>query len=151
MYRLPFALIPLVLVIVAAVLVAALTGGDPPARAARVSAGHVGPGPVARTLSHGAYRVALRLSPNRPTASNHLAVRVTKAGRAVAGAKVTARFDMVEMDMGNWTYKLPERSAGRYARKTSAPAMTGDWNLAVEVAPRGGAPFTVRVVDRAGV
>jgi hypothetical protein len=150
-YRLPFALLPLVLVIVAAVLVAALTGGDPPARAARATTAHVGPGPVARSLSHGAYRVALQLSPNRPTASNRLTVRVTRAGRAVTAAKVTARFDMVEMDMGNWTYELPEHAAGRYGRKTSSPAMTGDWNLSVEVAPRAGAPFTVRVVDRAGV
>jgi YtkA-like len=147
-YRLPVALLPLALVVAAAVAVAALSRGDPPARAATT---HVGPGAVARTLGHGAYRVSLRLSPNRSGARNRLAVRVTKAGRPVAGARVGARFEMVEMDMGDWTYRLRERAPGRYAKTLPGFMMAGDWHVRVTVAPAAGAPFAVQVVDRAGV
>jgi hypothetical protein len=147
-YRLPIALLPLGLVIAAALAVAVLTGGDPPARAATT---HVGPGPVARTLRHGAYRVTLRLAPNRSGAANRLAATVRRAGRPVAGARVTARFEMVEMDMGDWSYTLPERAPGRYARTLPAFMMAGDWHVRVKIAPAGGAPFTVAVVDRTGV
>jgi hypothetical protein len=147
-YRLPFALLPLALVVAAAIGVAVLSGGDPPARAATT---HVGPGPVTRTLRHGAYRVSLRLSPNRSGARNRIAARVAKGGRPLTGARVEARFEMVEMDMGDWRYTLPERAPGRYARTLPAFLMAGDWRVRVAVAPAAGAPFTVQVVDRTGV
>jgi hypothetical protein len=134
-----------------AALVLVACGGDPSPRPARATTEHVGPGPVSHTVAHGAYRVALGLTPNRPAVKNRLAVRVTKHGRPVAGAKVDARFEMVAMDMGTWAYRLRERAAGLYARKTSALIMAGDWRLAVKVDPPAGAPFTVHVVDRAGV
>jgi nitrogen fixation protein FixH len=142
------ALLPLALVIAAAVAAAVLSGGDPPARAATA---RVGPGPVARTLAHGAYRVALRLSPNRSGVRNRLAVRVTRAGRPLAAAQVTARFEMAEMDMGDWTYRLPERAPGRYVRTLPGFLMAGDWRVTVQVAPAAGAPFAVRIADRIGV
>ena len=139
------------LLLLAGVLVLAACGADPPSRPARAATGHVGPGPVARTVTHGAYRVALQLTPNRPAVKNRLAVRVTKHGRPVAGAKVTASFAMVAMDMGTWAYRLRERAAGLYARKTAAPIMAGDWRLGVKVDPPAGVPFTVHVIDRTGV
>jgi hypothetical protein len=95
--------------------------------------------------------VALRLTPNRPAVKNRLAVQVTRHGRPVTGAEVTANFAMVAMDMGTWAYHLPERGPGRYARKTAAPIMAGDWRLGVKVRPPDGAPFAVHVIDRAGV
>ena len=139
------------LLLLAGALVLAACGGDPAPRPARAVTDHVGPGPVAHTVAHGAYRVRLQLTPNRPAAKNHLAVRVTEHGRPVAGAKVTASFAMVAMNMGSWAYRLRERSAGLYAHKTAAPIMAGDWRLGVKVLPPDGAAFTVHVVDRAGV
>jgi copper transport protein len=140
--------VPRLLLLAAVMAVAAACGSD---RRARPSIGHVGPGPVARTVAHGAYRVSLRLAPNRPAVRNRLAVRVTQGGRPVTGAKVTASFAMVEMDMGTSADRLRERSPGVYAGRTSRLIMAGDWRLGVEVRPRSGAPFAVRVVDRAGV
>jgi copper transport protein len=106
---------------------------------------------VTRTVAHGPYRVALQLTPNRPAVPNRFAVRLTRGGRPVAGAKVTASFAMVEMDMGTSAYRLRERAPGVYSGKTAGLIMAGDWRLGVEVRPPGGAPFAVRVVDRAGV
>jgi hypothetical protein len=134
-----------------ALFLAACGASDPPSRPARAVTDHVGPGPVARTVAHGAYRVALQLKPNRPGAKNRLAVRVTKGGRPVTGAKVSASFAMAAMDMGTWDYRLRERTGGLYAHRTTAPIMAGDWRLGVKVRPPDGAPFTVHVVDRAGV
>jgi nitrogen fixation protein FixH len=102
-------------------------------------------------VAHGAYRVALRLTPNRPAVRNRFAVRLTRAGRPVTGARVTASFAMVVMDMGSRAYRLRERAPGLYAAATSGLIMAGDWRLGVLVRPPTGAPFAVRVVDRAGV
>jgi copper transport protein len=133
-------------------VLAACGGGDPPAhKPARAATDHVGPGPVARTVAHGGYRVALQVTPNRPAVPNRFAVRVTRRGRPVTGAKVTASFAMVEMDMGTSAYRLRERSPGVYAGRTSGLIMAGDWRLGVKVVPPDGAAFSVRVVDRAGV
>jgi copper transport protein len=137
--------------LVMGMLAAAACGSAPAPKPARPAAGHVGPGPVARTVAHGAYRVALRLTPNRPAVPNRFAVRVTQGGRPVTGAKVTASFAMVEMDMGSSAYRLRERSPGVYSGKTAGLIMAGHWRLGVKVDPPAGAPFAVRVVDRAGV
>jgi copper transport protein len=140
------------LALLAVVMLAACGGGDPPsAKPARAADDHVGPGPVARTVAHGPYRVALQLRPNRPAVPNRFAVRVTKGGRPVTGAKVTASFAMVEMDMGTSASRLRERAPGVYKGRTAGLIMAGDWRLGVEVRPPGGTPFAVRVVDRAGV
>jgi YtkA-like len=140
--------VPRLLVLAVVMVVAAACESEP---RARPSTARVGPGPVARTVAHGAYRVALQLTPNRPAARNRVAVRVTKRGRPVTGAKVTASLTMVEMDMGTSVHRLRERSPGVYAGRMTGLIMAGDWRLGVEVRPPAGAPFAVRVVDRAGV
>jgi copper transport protein len=139
------------LLLLAGVTVLAACGGDAPSRPTRAASDHVGPGPVARTVTHGGYRVALQLTPNRPAVPNRFAVRLTKDGRPVTGAKVTASFAMVEMDMGTSAYRLRERSPGLYAGRTAGMFMAGDWRLGVRVRPPAGAAFAVHVVDRAGV
>jgi copper transport protein len=139
------------LALLAVALLAACGGSDPAPRPARAATDHVGPGPVARTVPQGAYRVALQLTPNRPAVENRFAVRVTKDGRPVTGAKVTASFAMVEMDMGTSAYRLRERAPGVYKGRTAGLIMAGDWRLGVRVRPPGGPAFTVKVVDRAGV
>jgi hypothetical protein len=145
------ALLAAALVAAAALAVMVLTRDPPSARPHRAATGRVGPGPVARTVAHGAYRVALQLTPNRPAVSNRFAVRVTNRGRPVTGARVTASFAMVVMDMGTQAYRLRERAPGLYAGRTAGLFMAGDWRLGVKVEPPAGAPFAVRVVDRAGV
>jgi hypothetical protein len=55
------------------------------------------------------------------------------------------------MEMGNQAYRLTETAPGVYSRpSTSALVMVGHWGLSFQVTPRGGQPFTVLVVDRAG-
>src|SRR3954470_1707408 len=83
----------------------------------------VGPGHVTRVVrQHGnALALALAITPNRVLVPNHFRVRLTKAGRPVRGARVTARFTMVDMQMGTQIYPLPEVGNGVYARR--APAL----------------------------
>lgn len=151
MPRLPLALLISALVAAAALAVVALTRDPPAAKPRRAASGRVGPGPVARTVAHGDYRVGLQLTPNRPAVPNRFAVRVTRRGRPVTGARVTASFAMAVMDMGTRAYRLRERAPGFYAGRTAGLIMAGDWRVGVKVEPPAGAPFAVRVVDRAGV
>jgi copper transport protein len=58
-------------------------------------------------------------------------------------------FAMLDMEMPQQSYELAESSPGLYRRASPALVMVGHWGLSFEIAPRGAAPFTVLLVDRA--
>ena len=59
------------------------------------------------------------------------------------------RFTMLDMDMQQQVYTLPERAPGTYSRSAPALVMVGHWGLGFTVTPKGDAPFDVLLVDRA--
>jgi copper transport protein len=67
----------------------------------------------------------------------------------VTGATVIQRFDMLDMDMQQQAYTLTEGPPGTYSRSTPALVMVGHWGLSFQVEPKGSAPFTVIVEDKA--
>src|SRR5204862_113257 len=89
--------------------------GAPRRRPAPGAAGRGGPGAVARVVEHGPYRLALRITPHRAALPNAFEVALTRGGRPVRGAQVTARFDMLDMDMASQSYLLRETQPGVYA------------------------------------
>ncbi len=109
----------------------------------------VGPGPVTRVVEKGPYRLDFHVQPNRAALPNSFAVGITKDGKPLRGADVTARFAMLDMEMGQLAYHLPERRAGYFERTAPALVMVGHWALTFEVRPRRGSPFDVLIVDRA--
>jgi len=140
--------------IVAGIVLAAmvLTSLPPPAKAlgelGQVSA-RVGPGAVHETVHHGSYRVGIAIDPNRAAQPSMFQVTVTQHGAPVRGATVIAHFAMLDMEMGQQAYVLPEQAPGVYRRSMPALVMVGHWGLSFEIQPRGTAPFTVIVVDHA--
>jgi hypothetical protein len=56
---------------------------------------------------------------------------------------------MLDMEMQQQAYKLSEASPGLYEHSAPALVMVGHWGLSFAIAPQGGAPFTVLLVDRA--
>ena len=92
------------------------------------------------------YRVDLRVTPNRAGTIGVVSVRLLKDGRPVNGARVTLTTLMMRMDMG-YTGRLPRTAPGRYAHAWPG-LMHGGWRLRYDIAPRGGRPFHVNVVDR---
>jgi copper transport protein len=143
------------IVFVAAALFAAavLSSLAPPSSAlAKVQdvAARVGPGPVAETVSKSPYKVRVRVSPNRAAVPNAFSLALTKDGKPVRGADVVTRFDMLDMEMGEQSYRFAERRPGVYSRSAPALVMVGHWGLVFEVAPPGGKPFEVTLLDKAG-
>ena len=142
-----------VLVFAAVFAAGVLSSIAPPSKAlskiGSVSA-QVGPGPVARVVDSGPYRLEFRVAPNRAALPNDFGVRITRGGKPVTGAEVVTRFDMLDMTMGELAYKLREVSPGTYRRSAPALVMVGHWGLRFEIAPRGDKPFEVQLVDRAG-
>ena len=142
-----------VVIVAGAIFAAAiLTSLAPPSKAlASVSKAkaHVGPGPVSQTVREGDYTVQVRVNPNRAAVPNQFAVQVSKSGKPVRKADVTATFAMLDMEMGQQAYHLPEIGPGVYSRAAPALVMVGHWGLNFEVAPPGVAPFSVLVVDKA--
>ena len=69
--------------------------------------------------------------------------------QAGARRRRDADFAMLDMQMPNLEYQLAETSPGIYTRKAPALVMVGHWGLTFNVTPKGGAPFTAVVVDRA--
>jgi len=55
---------------------------------------------------------------------------------------------MLDMEMGEQSYKLTETAPGVYVQKAPALVMVGHWGLQFDVAPKGGEPFEAFVVDR---
>ncbi len=143
-----------VLLVVGALFAAGVLSSLPPPAKALANLGavaaRVGPGPVKSTLESGPYRVTVNVSPNRAAVPNSFSIRVTKDGKPVRGANVTARFTMLDMEMSQLAYHLPERSPGVFGRSAPALVMVGRWGLGLEIVPPGSTPFNVTLVDHAG-
>jgi copper transport protein len=137
-----------------AVLAAALLSSLPPppealAGLAKPSA-HTGPGPVSTIVTRNGYRLELRVTPNRAATQNEFSVRITRGGAPVRGADVIATFTMLDMEMPSQSDRLAETQPGTYVRSAPALVMVGHWGLSFQVQPRGGRPFSVLLLDRAG-
>jgi copper transport protein len=142
-----------VLLLAGAVFGAALlTSLPPPAKAlaeiGKASA-HVGPGPVTQVVRHGSYTLTFTFRPNRAAVPNTFNVKITKGGQPVRGADVTTTFAMLDMEMGQLAYHLPEHKPGTYGRSAPALVMVGHWGLSFDVRIPGQAPFNIILVDRA--
>src|SRR5207253_1976060 len=114
-----------VVLVAGAVLAAAvLSSLAPPAKAlaqAGKAAARVGPGPVTSVVERNGYRLEFRLTPNRAAVPNSFTVAITRGGKPVRGADVTASFAMLDMEMGQQAYHLAETQPGVY--RHSAPAL----------------------------
>jgi len=110
----------------------------------------VGPGPVAEVVKKGPYTVRIRVAPNRAAIPNAFTVELTRNGKPVRGAEVITKFDMLDMEMGEQSFRFRERRPGVFSRSTPALVMVGHWGLVFEVTPPGGRPFVVTLVDKAG-
>ena len=140
---------------VAAALFAAgvLASLPPPSSAlARVQnvAARVGPGPVSEVIAKSPYRVHVRVTPNRAAVKNAFSVSLTRGGKPVQGAEVITKFDMLDMEMGEQSYRLRELRPGVFSKSAPALVMVGHWGLQFEVTPPGGKPFVVTLLDKAG-
>ena len=142
-----------VVLVAGAVLAAAvLSSLAPPAKAlaqAGKAAASVGPGPVTSVVERNGYRLEFHLTPNRAAVPNDFAVRITRGGKPVQGAEVTASFAMLDMEMGQQAYNLTETQPGLYRHSAPALVMVGHWGLAFEIRPPGAQPFTVELLDHA--
>jgi copper transport protein len=141
-------------VLVASTVFAAgvLTSLPPPASAlGRLgdAVARVGPGPVRRPVSHAGTRAVVRFVPNRAVAPMGFGVDLARGGTPLTGATVVARFDMLDMDMGQQAYKLRETAPGRYQRNGMPLLMVGNWGVTFDVTPRTGPPYSFVVVDHA--
>lgn len=124
----------------------------PPSSAlARVQdvAARVGPGPVSEVVAKDPYRVHVRVTPNRAAVENRFSVALTRGGKPVRGAAVVTRFDMLDMEMGEQSYRFRELRPGVFARSAPALVMVGHWALQFEVTPPGARPFVVTLLDKA--
>jgi len=148
-------LVGIEVVIVAAALFAAsiLSSIAPPSKALAAvggAAAKVGPGAVTRVVRQGDYTMSFTFTPNRAAVPNDFQVKITKNGQPVRDADVTLTFAMLDMEMGNQEYRLEETAPGVYTRSSSpALVMVGHWGLTFNVAPNGGTPFSVVLVDHA--
>jgi copper transport protein len=142
------------IVIVAAIICAAavLSSLPPPAKAlgqlGEVAA-HVGPGPVTSSVQRNGYDLQFHVTPNRAAQDNRFALTIKRNGQPVTGAGVTAKFAMLDMEMGQQEYALKETAPGVYSHAAPALVMVGHWGITLGVEPPGGQPFDVVVVDRA--
>ncbi len=141
------------IVLVAAIIFAAavLSSLPPPAKALAgvgEAAAHVGPGPVTNELERNGYSLQFHVTPNRAARENDFVLTIRRGGRAVTGADVTATFAMLDMEMGQQEYALKEARPGVYTRAAPALVMVGHWAITFGIAPPGGRPFDVLLVDR---
>jgi copper transport protein len=143
-----------ILFVVAALFAAAvLSSLAPPSSAlAKVQdvAARVGPGPVSATVTKSPYRVRVHVTPNRAAVPNTFQVELTRNGQPVHGAQVITKFDMLDMEMGEQSYKFRELRPGVFSKAAPALVMVGHWGLVFEVTPPKGPPFVVTLVDKAG-
>jgi copper transport protein len=94
--------------------------------------------------------VYVRVAPNRAAVPNAFSLALTRGGKPVRGADVVTRFDMLDMEMGEQSFRFDERRPGVYSRSAPALVMVGHWGLVFEVTPPGGKPFEVTLLDKAG-
>ena len=115
-----------------------------PSRRSARPAHSVGPGPV-REVSKNGYRLQFRVAPNRAAVPNAFCGRVTRNGKPVRGADVTASFTMLDMEMGSRPIASRRPRPGVYSHSAPALVMVGHWGLSFESAARRAA---VRRPDR---
>jgi copper transport protein len=143
----------IVLVAGAVFAAAVLSSLAPPSTAlARIHdvAARVGPGPVSTSVANSPYHVRVRVTPNRAAVANNFSLALTRGGKPVRGAQVITKFDMLDMEMGEQSYKFDEVRPGVFSKSAPALVMVGHWGLVFEVTPPGGKPFIVTLVDKAG-
>jgi copper transport protein len=142
-----------VVLVVSAVVVAAVLSSLPPPPKSLASVGsasaHTGPGPVTEVVTMKGYRLQFHVTPNRAAVPNDFAVQISRNGKPLTGADVTATFTMLDMEMQAQSYQLSERSPGFYEHSAPALVMVGHWGLSFAITPPGGTPFHVLLVDRA--
>jgi copper transport protein len=111
---------------------------------------HVGKSGAAVVKKNG-YELHFRFAPNRAAVPNTFAVKITKDGKPVRGADVTAKFTMLDMEMQQQAYNLPEQFPGTYARpNTPALVMVGRWGIGFDIRPPGATtPLDVLLLDHA--
>ena len=129
-----------------------LTSLPPPAAAlgrAGNAVAKVGPGPVRHHVVQAGTRSVVRLEPNTAVRPMGFGVDLSRAGAPLTGATVIARFDMLDMDMGQEAYRLSETAPGSYRRNAMPLIMVGNWAVTFDVTPRTGAPYSFLLVDRA--
>jgi copper transport protein len=143
-----------ILFVTAALFAAGVLASLPPPSSAlaRVQdiAARVGPGPVSEVVAKGPYRVHVQVTPNRAAIANAFSVALTRGGAPVRGADVVTKFDMLDMEMGEQSYRFREVRPGVFAKSAPALVMVGHWGLQFEVTPPGGKPFVVTLLDKAG-
>jgi copper transport protein len=140
--------------VVAAIFVAGVLSSLAPPPKALAGIGSVqatvGPGPVTRTVSKGAYKVAVKIAPNRAAVPNAFEVRVTRDGQPVRNADVVAKFTMLDMEMTPQAYHLDQQGPAVYSKKNlPSLVMVGRWGLNVSISPPGQQPFDVLLLDHA--
>jgi copper transport protein len=142
-----------VVLITGAVLGAAVLSSLAPPSKALASVGHatarVGPGKVEEVVNKNGYRLVFRVAPNRAAVPNSFELELTKNGKPVRHADVTTSFDMLDMTMGEQTYRLSETQPGVYSRSAPALVMVGHWGLGYRITPPGQPSFDVLLVDKA--
>jgi copper transport protein len=143
-----------IVIVAAAIFAASVLSSLPPPPKALAEAGkavaRVGPGRVSKAVTRNGYRIQFEAAPNRAAVPNDFALRLTRSGKPVRGADVTAKFAMLDMEMQQQAYHLPETSPGVYTRSAPALVMVGHWGISFDVQPPGKPSFTVLWVDRAG-
>ena len=141
------------LLLTAAVVAAAVLSSLPPPPKALAQEGsalaRVGPGPVSRVVHKGPYTLKLLIAPNRAASPSSFTVEITRNGVPLRGADVTLTFAMLDMEMGNQTYRLTEIRPGVYSHAAPALVMVGHWGLSFQITPKSGGQVTALVVDRA--
>ena len=131
---------------------ALLSSLAPPSKAlARIgkAEARVGPGAFSQHVRKDGYDLDFRVSPNRAALPNSFEVRITKDGKPVRTASVVTHFAMLDMEMQELAYSLPEKSPGLFARSAPALVMVGHWGLQYEITIPGKPPIDVLLVDRA--
>ena len=139
--------------VVAALFAAGVLASLPPPSSALAHvqnvAARVGPGAVSTTVSKSPYTVKVRVTPNRAAVENTFEVSLLRGGKPVPGAEVVTRFDMLDMEMGEQSYRFRELRPGVFSKSAPALVMVGHWALQFEVTPPGGRPFVVTLLDKA--
>ena len=100
-------------------------------------------------IAKGPYRVHVTVTPNRAAVQNTFSVTLTKSGKPVRGAEVISRFDMLDMEMAELSYRFREARPGTFSKSAPALVMVGHWAIQFEVTPPGQQPFVVTLLDKA--
>jgi copper transport protein len=142
-----------VLLVIGAFFGAALLTSLPPPPPALASLGainaNVGSDGQAMVKKNG-YTLHFHFSPNKAAVPNTFAVKVEKNGKPVKGAAVTATFTMLDMEMPQQEFTLPQQSQGAYQRaNVPALVMVGRWGVNFNITPPGATPLQVLLLDHA--